>query len=84
MMNKIVSRFYITPVRHRLRLRRMPGGPARNAIACEAGGRRCRSWSERFTRRQLGGLKFLSLQQPAGYFGIFALSLFDIFYHFYY
>jgi len=34
--NKIVSRFYITPVRHRLRLRRMPGGPARNAIAWRA------------------------------------------------
>ena len=43
--NKIVSRFYETP--------------ARNAIACEAGGRRCRSKGERFTRLIYGGLTFL-------------------------
>jgi len=34
---KIVSRFYETPVRHRLRLRRMPGGPARSCLAMAGG-----------------------------------------------
>jgi len=49
---KIVSRFYETPVRHRLRLRRMPGG---------------RPQGERVTRRWLGDLKLLSLFEAEGY-----------------